>query len=285
MEILNVLNDERSECISVLTNMTLEEYKSIAYESFRNGGNVEGQREVIKSVVASKIRRRMQDDFVAGAIFPPVVLGLILTDEQFEDCKTEFETIEKKGVSIIDGMQRTNIYFNNYDSCKDRIIRVEFWCAKRTPRLLYRMLVLNTGQVPWNTRRQVEVIFANLAENIESDLIAKNPAWKDSIAIMGIDDKQRRTQPGKFQKNIMISMYMGFNTRSVKVDVSEELANEFQRFDMMESVVKEENYRIFVDIVSYLISLHSLKFKQIAVKDNSLKERIFLQVHQLVWVL
>ena len=36
----------------------------------------------------------------------------------------------------------------------------------------------------------------------------------------------------------MIELYLGFNTRKVKVDVSDELADEFQRFDMMESIEK-----------------------------------------------
>ena len=70
MDIINYLFDQRSECASVLTTMTLDEYKKIAYKSYSQGGNIEGQRNVIKqSTVASKIRKRMNDDFIAGAVF------------------------------------------------------------------------------------------------------------------------------------------------------------------------------------------------------------------------
>ena len=260
MIIHETLFDERSECVSVMTSMSLEEYKTIAYDSFVKGGNLDGQRDVIKkSAVAAKIRKRMMSDFANGAIFPPVVLGIFVSDEEFEMAKTDFTTIFKKvkseNISIIDGMQRSNIYFNNYDDYKDRIIRVEFWVSPKSVKLLYRMLVLNTGQVPWNTRRQIEVIYDNLADSFVKELHSRNPEWIDKLKLMNVDDNQRRTQPGKYQKSTIIELYLGFNTRSTKVDVSEEIANEFQRFDMMESIDKDENFTLFVEVISHLIEL------------------------------
>ena len=260
MTIYETLFDERSECVSVMASMSLEEYKTIAYDSFVKGGNLDGQRDVIKkSAVAAKIRKRMMSDFVNGAIFPPVVLGIFVSNEDFEIAKTDFMSVfsrvKSENISIIDGMQRSNIYFNNYDSCKDRTIRVEFWISPKSVKLLYRMLVLNTGQVPWNTRRQIEVIYDNLADSFIKELHSRNPEWIDKLKLMNVDDNQRRTQPGKYQKSTIIELYLGFNTRSTKVDVSEEIANEFQRFDMMESIDKDENFTLFVEVISYLIDL------------------------------
>ena len=66
MEILKTNFNARSECLSILTCMTLEKYKSIVYKPFSRGGNLDGQRDVIKrSSVASKIRKRMHEDFIA----------------------------------------------------------------------------------------------------------------------------------------------------------------------------------------------------------------------------
>lgn len=260
MKIYETLYDQRSECLSVMTSMTLEEYKKIAYKSFENGGNLDGQRDVIKkSAVATKIRKRMANDFLSGAVFPPVVLGVFVSEEEFtlatKDFAEVFSRLDENDVSIIDGMQRSNIYFNNYDSCSDKIIRVEFWLSSKSVKLLYRMLVLNTGQVPWNTRRQVEVVFKNLSNSFLDEIYKKAPDWKESVKIMGVDDNQRRTQPGKYQESAIIQLYLGFNTRNTKVEVNEELANEFQRFDMMESIDKDENFYLFVDVISYLIKL------------------------------
>ena len=262
MEILEYMFDNRSECFSILTSMTLKEYKDIVFDSFEQGGNLEGQRDVIKrSSVASKIRKRMNNDFIAGAIFPHVVLGVLLDSSQFEKLKGnpniffKPEQYSSDCISIIDGMQRSNIYFSNYDGNEDRDIRVEFWVSNRTVKLLYRMLVLNTGQVPWNTRRQVEVIFSGLSKNIMKRICEKNPDLADMIEINGIDDDKRRRQPGKFKKSLMIELYLGFNTRKAKVDVNDELADEFQRFDMMESIEKDTNFELFIDAFSSLCKL------------------------------
>ena len=263
MIILEQGYDERSECLSILTSMSLIEYKAISFDSFQSGGNLDGQRDVIrKSTIASKIRKRMNDDFVAGAIFPSVVIGILLNDSIYEKVKSKsvdfsdvIRQVRHNDISIIDGMQRSNIYFSNFQSCKEKKIRVEFWISNKSVKLLYRMLVLNTGQVPWNTCRQIEVIFSNLSQSIMQSVYEKYPELNNRIEIISVDDNKRRTQAGKFHKSTMIEMYMGFNTRNVKVEVSDELADEFQRFDMMESIEKDINFTIFVDVLACLFRL------------------------------
>lgn len=261
MNILGSNMDRRSGCLSILTSMTLCEYKEIVYTSFEQGGNLAGQRDVIKrSSVASKIRKRMNDDFIAGAIFPHVVIGVLATNEEFSnlsECVGDFKptNYSADSISIIDGMQRSNIYFSNYVGNEQREIRVEFWVSDKTVKLLYRMLVLNTGQVPWNTRRQIEVVFASLSKTIVECTYEKNPEFRSFVEIISVDDSKRRTQAGKYHKSTMIELYLGFNTRKVKVDVSDELADEFQRFDMMESIEKDINFDLFIDVFSYLCKL------------------------------
>lgn len=136
-------------------------------------------------------------------------------------------------------MQRSNIYFKNFEGNENRKIRVEFWVAENSEKLLYRMLVLNTGQTPWNTRRQIEVIYGNLSRNIERELYNNYPELKEKIDIYGIDDGKYRTQAGKYHKSSVIELYLGFNIRNVKINVTDELAEEYQRFDMMESIDKK----------------------------------------------
>lgn len=115
-------------------------------------------------------------------------------------------------------------------------------------KLLYRMLVLNTGQVPWNTRRQLEVIFSHLSKSVMDSVKEKEPELAEKITINSIDDKKRRRQSGILNKSTLIEMYLSFNTRNVKVDLSNEIAEEFQRFDMLESVEKKENFDWFIKI-------------------------------------
>lgn len=260
MVILDIQNDIRSGCISVLANMKLKEYKSLIGESFDAKGNLPGQRGLIsRSTSASKIRKRMMSDFNAGAIFPQVVIGVLtkdeLSEENIRDIFSDELILSNFELSIIDGMQRTGVYFSNYDGNEDRVIRVEFWVANQSVKLLYRMLVLNTGQVPWNTRRQIEVIYKGLADNIVEQLYRSAPDLKDKIDIMGVDDEKRRRQPGKYQKSAIIEAYLGFCTRRVKVNLSDELASEFQRFDMMEALEQNESFDYFVGSLVMLCKL------------------------------
>ncbi len=266
--------DQRSECLSILTTMTLKDYKSLVYKSYTQDGNLEGQRGIIRrSSVASKIRKRMNDDFIAGAIFPHVVIGVLTSTESFVTLRENVDSFSPsqynaENISIIDGMQRSGIYFSNYDGNEDREIRVEFWVSDRTVKLLYRMLVLNTGQVPWNTRRQIEVIFGSLSKAILEHTLEKNADLNGTLEIISVDDGKRRTQACKYHKSTMIELYLGFNTRKVKVDVGDELADEFQRFDMMESIEKDCNFELFVDAFSYLCKMDMAFSKYTSSADN-----------------
>lgn len=261
MRVIAIDKDERSKCISILTDMSLEEYRNLAKESFDNDGDIEGQRGVItKSAAAVRIRKRMQDDFCRGAIFPQVVLGIQSNMDFCQNLK-EGENYNSKEVfagctiSIIDGMQRSNIYFKNYKGNEEKKVRVEFWIANSGEKLLYRMLVLNTGQTPWNTRRQVEVIYGNLSKNIEKELYNQYPELLNKIDIYGIDDGKRRTQAGKYHKSSVIELYLGYNIRNIKINVSDELAEEYQRFDMMESIEKEQSFQNFICILGMMCKL------------------------------
>ena len=57
------------------------------------------------------------------------------------------------------------------------------------------------------------------------------------------------------KKSSLIEMYLGFNTRKVNVDVNDELADEFQRFDMMEAIDSAVNFEMFVDTFRNLCKL------------------------------
>lgn len=260
MKVLDVMIDSRSECKSVLTVMDLEEYKKLAFYAYNNSGNIDGQRSVIKrSSTAAKIRKRMTDDFKREAIFPQVVLGILCSTSDMKIMKKEtfhevLKNINEKEVSIIDGMQRSSIYFENYDENRKREIRVEFWCSDASIKLLYRMLVLNTGQVPWNTRRQLEVIFDGISNKISEQIKDIDPFLDIQLNILTIDEIKRR-KAGMFKKSSLIEMYLGFNTRKVNVDVNDELADEFQRFDMMEAVDDVTNFEMFVNSFMNLCKL------------------------------
>lgn len=268
LKIKDKKNDSSSNCISLLTEMKLKDYIYITNDAVKQDGNLEGQRGVInRSSSASKIRDRMFKDFVKGAVFPAVVIGVLVSETEFEKIKShEVEDIEKEfieilerdklnNISIIDGVQRSNVYKNNLSGNEDREIRVEYWLTTNITSLLYRMLVLNTGQVPWNVRRQIEVVYKPLLNSIEAKLSNDYPELGEKIKFIDINSKGKRTNSGEYHKNQMVELFLSYNLRTEKVDVQTQLAEDFQKIDMMEALQNEKSIEIFVFIFSKLCKI------------------------------
>lgn len=165
------IEDNRVSCISVMTEMRVGDYLSLVERVYEKSGGIEGQRAALKTKTALTIRHRLVSDLIDGAVIPPIVLGYLAQDVEmqafrsannFEEISPYLNDLDEGKVSIIDGMQRTTALL---DACKrdprteDRLVRVELWIAGRVNSLVYRMLVLNTGQVPWDISRQLETIY------------------------------------------------------------------------------------------------------------------------------
>jgi hypothetical protein len=76
--------DNRTECWSVLTTLTMRNYVALVREAHANQGGIAGQRDVLKTTTAKRIRERMVSDIRAGALLPPVVIGAVISQVEFE---------------------------------------------------------------------------------------------------------------------------------------------------------------------------------------------------------
>lgn len=133
--------DKRVSCWSVLTSYKVDDYLKLVEQSYRNRGGLEFQRDKLKTTTAKRIRKRMVDDVLEGAVLPPVVIGLvvpssffdsIIDDNAYEKLSEALATFPEK-LSIIDGMQRTSALIEGSEideaAVKDLDVRVEFWIA------------------------------------------------------------------------------------------------------------------------------------------------------------
>jgi hypothetical protein len=256
-EDIDILKDTRVNCYSVMTHLTVSEYLHLVDSAFHNRGGLEGQRESLKSTTARRIRKRMVQDIELGAVLPPIVLGVIVDADILQKidasniAKQELMDLIKNhqedNISIIDGMQRTSALreaLENNQNIDQQEIRIEYWIASQINSLTYRMLVLNTGQVPWNIRRQIEIVFRTIIKELRQ----KYP----EIEIMEINDERRRSNPGQFQADNIIELYLVFGARKEKIDVQERLADEFTRQDFIESTSNPNFTEIFYEVISYL---------------------------------
>ena len=247
--------------------MTTQEYLDLVGQAYENRGGIDFQREKLRTTSAIRIRRRMVADIVQGAVLPPVVVGAVLSQDSFSKVGslTAKEVVpmvrrqEADRISIIDGMQRTTALREAMGSdavVGERRMRVEFWISESTNSLIYRMLVLNTGQVPWNLRSQVEVVFRSLILEVEGEV--------DGLEVLQQADGRRRTKGGQFQANELVELFLVFGSRKEKIDIRERLADEFTKLDFMEAASDKDFAKYFCIALGVLVRLDILfdRFKK-----------------------
>ena len=273
---ISVIKDNRSECYSIMGVTNIEEYINYVKSVYENRGGISGQRDALKSSSAIKIRKRMIKDIGRGTVLPPIVIGLLLPNEAFDKISevaeigntlsAEFvsslvDNVSVENISLIDGMQRTTAIIESLtvdNSIVENKIRIEFWAVRNINNLIYRMLILNTGQVPWNVRRQLEVLFSPIKETI----IARIP----STTIYSIDDERRRSASSQYQGNDIIEMFLAFGSRKEKIELKERIAEEFTRLDFIETSDKNNLMDYFIRCFDMLNNLDAELGK---IKDES----------------
>ena len=91
------------------------------------------------------------------------------------------------------------------------------------------MLVLNTGQVPWEVARQLETIYRPLLNSIENTVGEK-------IRFLSRDDGPRRKLgPNDYETEDLVELLLIFSSRKREINLKDQLAQDFARLDMIES--------------------------------------------------
>lgn len=256
---MNWLFDDRTKCWSVQTTMFVHEYLDLVREAHETQGAIAGQRDVLTTTTAKRIRNRMVSDIRQGAVLPPVVIGVVLPEGSMSRLPLpEAESIHDLSIdstpatlSIIDGMQRTASILEaaTQDAAVlDREIRVEYWVTTSVRSLIYRMLVLNTGQVPWTINRQLSVVYAPLL----TEILANVPELEK---VSTPDDRRRRTGGGQYSSEHIVELYIAFSLRKTAVDTKEAVSDEFSRLDFVENLSDSHFQSQFYEALSMLAKL------------------------------
>lgn len=229
--------DERTQCWSVMTTMPVNDYLALVGSAHETQGGLAGQRGVLTTTTAKRIRSRMVEDLKKGATLPPVVIGAVLDQEKFaslpaDDSAGSFLPEDRSELSIIDGMQRTAALMEAVEenpSVGEGKVRVEFWLTDNVRAMIYRMLILNTGQVPWTISRQLSVVFSPLL----SEIIEKVP----DIEKMSTPDRPgRRVGAAQYSSDALVELYIAFSLRKTAVDSKEAISDEFSRLDFVDNL-------------------------------------------------
>ena len=152
-----ILPDNRVKGLSISLTTTAGEYIAW-FNEFGQKNKLEEQRPVLTSRSANMIRKRLIDDLTMGAVIPPIVLGLSVEGNLGEvtvENVGEFISQHLEEATVIDGMQRSNALSQALllkEEISSNRLRIDFWLANDAISLIYRMLVLNTGQTPWDVK-------------------------------------------------------------------------------------------------------------------------------------
>ncbi len=277
---MDILIDKKLKCISIMKKIKIDDYLKLVENAYKNSGGISGQREALKQKTAISIRNRMIADVKEGTILPPIVVGIVIDEEKYKKLESkeinfdELE-IEKNAelLSIIDGMQRTTALMkacSENDSVGERELRVEYWISDNNNSLLYRMLVLNTGQVPWNVRRQIEVIFSGIIKEIKNKV--------DCIAVLQIEDSARRKKGGQYQASELVELFLAFGARTWKVNTKEKLTDEFTRHDFLQSSGEIDLIDMFCEILKCMAEIDILLDEKYKISEA--KEEVEIEINQ-----
>ncbi len=185
-----------------------------------------------------------------------IAYGQLVSDEPVEQ------------LSIIDGMQRTTALMkavSEKEEVNQDEIRVEYWISDNSNSLLYRMLILNTGQVPWNVRRQIEVIFSGIIKEIKEKVV--------NIEVFEIGDSSIRSKGGQYQADGLIELFLAFGARTWKVNTKEKLTDEFTRHDFLQSSGETDLVHLFCDVLTCMAKMDILLDCKYKKKDDNSTEK------------
>ncbi|WP_412536540.1 hypothetical protein [Marinobacter sp. MIT932201] len=265
---MQVLEDKCSGCLSVIHELPIKDYLDLAIHVYKNQGGLEGQRAKLKTKTAIRIRERMVQDIGKGAILPPLVIGAVVNDKDFLDLSNQSNQediisillgLDSDCLSIIDGMQRTTAILEARKEhyIDENPVRLEIWISKTINSLVYRMLVLNTGQVPWEMRRQLETVYKPILHEIKEKASRVKP--------IGVDDGERRKSFGEYQADKIIESFLIFSSRKVHIDLKERVAEDFARMHATEATANER----FIDHFAIVLNLMAEFDKQFSRCEDS----------------
>lgn len=247
--ILTIIADHRVDGLSVSASVTIKEYLQW-YGRYGKQNKLDEQRPVLKTRSANMIRRRLIEDLKAGAVVPPIVLGFAYnSDIHTVNAENVQEVLNKQlaDMTVIDGMQRTEALMEAIDGesgIGNNILRVDIWITRDAISLIYRMLVLNTGQTPWDVQRQLEVIYKPLIDDCRRNI--------NGIRINVKNDNKRRNTAGEYQASSIVELFLAFSSRKELVNTSDKLSDDFTRLDVTEMTSIPENAHIFFECIKML---------------------------------
>lgn len=268
IKVLGLLEDSKTDASSILCEISIGSYIKLVQ------GNL-NELDIQRGKMISKkkgVYSRLIEDLKGGALMPSIYLATkenSKINDQLKECKNDLNVIEEilknnlteNDVVILDGLQRTYCILNIIDEVKEnneklqqfynQKIRAEIWYKMTFNSLLYKMIVLNTGQVKMSMKHQLEILNIPLREKIIS--ISKDKYGKD---VRFSTFKKPSDTKGEFRYKFstLVEAYTSFITGEEQVDKTNEVLKELERMRFIEEhsmigALKDEEIELFTKLL------------------------------------
>lgn len=262
LKILGYTKDCRTNTPVVYAEILMNDYLNLVGTDF-------DKFEIQRKRVDPKKYTRLKDDVKKGALLPGITLAI---DHLKVDSFLPFVDIPNpnssqlidalnncKDIYILDGLQRSYIIKDLVDEKvifnKEQKILLEIWFEKKIEHLIYRLIVLNSGQKPMSMRHQVELLFMTLKEDIEKEI--------PGLEIYLEKDGTIRSQSKKFPFDRLVNGYYSFITKSPEIERDNLVVKKMNEDDVLSSKEEELNdsYNSFIKYLKFYCDIDNEFYK------------------------
>lgn len=223
--------------------------------------------EIQRKRVDPKKYTRLKEDIKKGALIPAITLAIEFSQvskylsliEASNYIKIQEFLNNQESIYILDGLQRTFI-INDIEEENDQLnneqkLLLEIWFEEDITHLIYRLIVLNSGQKPMSMRHQVELLFITLKNSLTSDI--------EDLELYLEKDNSLRSKSRKFAFDRIVNAYYSFLTKSPETDRDNLVVKKLNEDDILSSTETQlnQNYNLFKKYLKIYCELDSEIFR------------------------
>lgn len=267
LKIIGKTKDLRTKTNVLYAEILAKDYINLVGDDF-------DKFEIQRKRVDPKKYTRLKEDFIKGALLPTITLAIEFSQvgkyldliDGSDFALIEEQLLKSEQIYILDGLQRTYIIDELSKAgiqLKDnQKLLLEIWFEKQIEHLIYRLIVLNSGQKAMSMRHQVELLFMTLKNSLCNDI--------DGLELYVERDSTIRSKSKKFAFDRIVNAYYSFLTKSPETDRDNLVIKKLNEDDILSSTETElnENYIAFK---KYLAKYCEIDQEVFRIYDKSLE--------------
>lgn len=230
--VIGLTKDLRTKTNVIYAQIAIKEYFELIGENY-NKFQLQRKKETHKGY------KRLKDDLSNGALIPGITLAVEpsiaksitdkISDSDLKDIGEELKKA-KDNIYILDGLQRTHKIKELIDAgvkFEDRHdLLLEIWVEPEISHLVYRLIVLNSGQKPMSMRHQIELLFTTMRVTLTKEI--------PSLEILVENEEFKRLKALQFPFERIVTAYYSYLMKSPEVDKSSIVSQKLVEEKIME---------------------------------------------------